>query len=122
MRRWVLRRALRERLALALLRQAQERPHPGEDESEVTVGILWFLVFGLFVGFLARALMPGRQNMGLLMTSALGMVGSLLGGFLGSLISSEEVTRVHAAGLIGSVLGALLVLGLVGMGGRRRMV
>lgn len=86
------------------------------------MGILWFLVFGLFVGFLARALMPGRQSMGLLMTSALGMVGSLLGGFLGSLISSEEVTRVHAAGLIGSVLGALLVLGLVGMGGRRRMV
>jgi uncharacterized membrane protein YeaQ/YmgE (transglycosylase-associated protein family) len=86
------------------------------------VGLLWFLVFGLFVGFLARALMPGRQSMGLLMTSALGMVGSLLGGFLGSLISDEAVTRVHAAGLIGSVLGALLVLGLVGMGGRRRLI
>ena len=86
------------------------------------MGLLWFLVFGLFVGFLARAIMPGRQSMGLLMTSALGMVGSLLGGFVGSLISHEEVTRVHAAGLIGSVLGALLVLGLVGMGGRRRLV
>jgi uncharacterized membrane protein YeaQ/YmgE (transglycosylase-associated protein family) len=86
------------------------------------VGLLWFLVFGLFVGFLARALMPGRQSMGLLMTSALGMVGSLLGGFLGSLVSNEEVTRVHAAGLIGSVLGALLVLALVGMGSRRRLV
>lgn len=86
------------------------------------MGLLWFLVFGLFVGFLARALMPGRQSMGLLMTSALGMVGSLLGGFLGSLISDESVTRVHAAGLIGSVLGALLVLALVSMGGRRRMV
>ena len=95
---------------------------PGEDESEVTVGLLWFLVFGLLVGFLARALMPGRQSMGLLMTSALGMVGSLLGGFLGSLISDESVTRVHAAGLIGSVLGALLVLALVSMGGRRRIV
>jgi uncharacterized membrane protein YeaQ/YmgE (transglycosylase-associated protein family) len=83
---------------------------------------LWFLIFGLFVGFLARAIMPGRQSMGLLLTSALGMVGSLLGGFLGSMISNESVTRVHAAGLIGSVLGALLVLGLVSMGGRRRLV
>ncbi|MEY2933524.1 MAG: hypothetical protein RL033_4273 [Pseudomonadota bacterium] len=86
------------------------------------MGLLWFLIFGLFVGFLARAIMPGRQSMGLLLTSALGMVGSLLGGFLGSMISHESVTRVHAAGLIGSVLGALLVLGLVGMGGRRRLV
>ena len=84
------------------------------------MGLLVFLIFGLFVGFLARALMPGRQSMGILMTSALGMVGSLLGGFLGSLISHEEVTRVHSAGLIGSVLGALLVLALVSMGSRRR--
>jgi uncharacterized membrane protein YeaQ/YmgE (transglycosylase-associated protein family) len=84
------------------------------------VGLLWFLVFGLFVGFLARAILPGRQSMGLIMTSALGMVGSLLGGFLGSMISHEEVTRVHSAGLIGSIIGALLVLALVSMGGRRR--
>ena len=74
----------------------------------------------LFSRFLARAIMPGRQSMGLLMTSALGMVGSLLGGFLGSLISDNDVARVHAAGIIGSVIGALLVLGIVGMGARRR--
>jgi len=84
------------------------------------MGLLLFLVFGLIVGFLARAIMPGRQSMGLLMTSVLGMVGSLLGGFVGSLISHDEVTRVHSAGLIGSIIGALLVLALVSMGGRRR--
>ena len=84
------------------------------------MGLLWFLIFGLVVGFLARAIMPGRQSMGLIMTSALGMVGSLLGGFLGSLISHQEVTRVHSAGLIGSILGALVVLALVGAGTRRR--
>jgi uncharacterized membrane protein YeaQ/YmgE (transglycosylase-associated protein family) len=50
------------------------------------------------------------------------MVGSLLGGFLGSMISDNDVTRVHAAGLIGSVLGALLLLGLVSMGGRRARI
>jgi uncharacterized membrane protein YeaQ/YmgE (transglycosylase-associated protein family) len=86
------------------------------------VGLLWFVLFGLFVGFLARALMPGRQSMGLIMTSALGMVGSLLGGFLGSMISHDDVSRVHSAGLIGSIIGALLVLGLVSMAGRRRSV
>jgi uncharacterized membrane protein YeaQ/YmgE (transglycosylase-associated protein family) len=86
------------------------------------MGILLFMLFGLVVGFLARAIMPGRQSMGALMTMVLGMVGSLLGGFIGSFISSTEVTRIHAAGLIGSVIGALLVLALVGMGGRRRLV
>jgi uncharacterized membrane protein YeaQ/YmgE (transglycosylase-associated protein family) len=90
------------------------------NDSEVIVGLLWFLLFGLFVGFLARAILPGRQSMGLIMTSALGMVGSLLGGFLGSMISHEEVTHVHSAGLIGSIIGALLVLALVSMGSRRR--
>lgn len=84
------------------------------------MGLLLFIVFGLVVGFLARAIMPGRQSMGMLMTAVLGMVGSLLGGFVGSMISHTEVTRVHSAGLIGSIIGALLVLALVSMGGRRR--
>lgn len=84
------------------------------------MGLLVFILFGLVVGFLARALMPGRQSMGLIMTSALGMVGSLLGGFLGSLVSHDDVTRVHSAGLIGSLIGALLVLALVSAGTRRR--
>jgi uncharacterized membrane protein YeaQ/YmgE (transglycosylase-associated protein family) len=84
------------------------------------MGLLLFIIFGLVVGFLARALLPGRQNMGLIMTSVLGMVGSLLGGFLGSLISRDDVTRVHSAGLIGSILGAVIVLGLVSLVGRHR--
>ena len=84
------------------------------------MGLLWFLIFGLVVGFLARAIMPGRQSMGLITTSALGMVGSLLGGFLGSLVSHDDMTRVHSAGLIGSIIGALLLLALVGAGTRRR--
>jgi uncharacterized membrane protein YeaQ/YmgE (transglycosylase-associated protein family) len=63
--------------------------------------------------------MPGRQHMGLIMTAALGMVGSLLGGFIGSLISHHDVARVHSAGLIGSVIGALLLLALMGALHRR---
>jgi uncharacterized membrane protein YeaQ/YmgE (transglycosylase-associated protein family) len=86
------------------------------------MGLLLFVLFGLIVGFLARAIMPGRQSMGLIMTSILGMVGSLLGGFLASLISHNDVNRIHSAGLIGSIIGALIVLGLVSMGSRRRTV
>jgi len=86
------------------------------------MGLLLFIIFGLVVGFLARALMPGRQSMGLIMTSVLGMVGSLLGGFVGSMISDHDVMRVHSAGLIGSLIGALVVLALVGMRGRRARI
>ena len=86
------------------------------------MGLLLFVLFGLVVGFLARAILPGRQSMGLVMTAVLGMVGSLLGGFLGSLISGDEVTRVHSAGLIGSLIGALVVLALASMGRRRASI
>jgi uncharacterized membrane protein YeaQ/YmgE (transglycosylase-associated protein family) len=83
------------------------------------MGLLLFVIFGLVVGFLARAILPGRQSMGMIMTAVLGMVGSLLGGFIGSMISDNDVTRIHSAGLIGSIIGALVVLALVSMGGRR---
>jgi uncharacterized membrane protein YeaQ/YmgE (transglycosylase-associated protein family) len=86
------------------------------------MGLLLFIVFGLVVGFLARAIMPGRQSMGIIMTAILGMVGSLLGGFVGSMISDNDVTRVHSAGLIGSIIGALIVLALASMGGRRARI
>jgi uncharacterized membrane protein YeaQ/YmgE (transglycosylase-associated protein family) len=86
------------------------------------MGLLLFVIFGLVVGFLARAILPGRQSMGLIMTAVLGMVGSLLGGFLGSMISDNDVTRVHSAGLVGSVIGAIVVLALASMGRRRASI
>ena len=86
------------------------------------MGLLLFVLFGLVVGFLARAILPGRQSMGLIMTAVLGMVGSLLGGFLGSMVAGDDITRVHSAGLIGSVIGALIVLALATMGRRRASI
>jgi uncharacterized membrane protein YeaQ/YmgE (transglycosylase-associated protein family) len=86
------------------------------------MGLLLFVLFGLVVGFLARAILPGRQSMGLIMTAVLGMVGSLLGGFLGSMVSGDDVMRVHSAGLIGSIIGALIVLALASMGRRRTVL
>ncbi len=86
------------------------------------MAIILFIVFGLVVGLLARALMPGRQSMGWGMTAVLGMVGSFVGGFLVSLVTDNRVTDLNTAGLIGSIVGALLVLFLMGRFGSRRAV
>lgn len=85
------------------------------------MGLLAFIVFGLVVGLVARALMPGRQSMGLVATTLLGVAGSFVGGIIGSVIYGGPIFDLHAAGIIGSVVGALLVMFLMGMGGRRRV-
>jgi uncharacterized membrane protein YeaQ/YmgE (transglycosylase-associated protein family) len=85
------------------------------------MGLLAFIVFGLVIGLIARALMPGRQSMGLVATALLGMAGSFVGGLIGSLIYGGRMFELHSAGIIGSVVGALLVMFLVGMGGSRRV-
>jgi uncharacterized membrane protein YeaQ/YmgE (transglycosylase-associated protein family) len=74
------------------------------------MALLLFLVFGFVVGLLARAFTPGDQKMGLLMTSLLGIAGSFVGGFLTSLITNERVMDFNTSGLIGSVIGAIVVL------------
>ena len=84
------------------------------------MGLLAFIVFGLVVGLIARAVMPGRQSMGLIATALLGMAGSFVGGLVGSLMFGGRVFDLHPSGIIGSVIGALLVMFLVGLGGRRR--
>ena len=80
------------------------------------MSLLWFLLFGFVVGLLARALLPGRQGMGFVMTTLLGVIGSFFGGMLGNFISGVPFDRVHPAGLLGSVLGAIVLLAVTGMG------
>jgi uncharacterized membrane protein YeaQ/YmgE (transglycosylase-associated protein family) len=82
--------------------------------------IILFLVFGLVVGLLARAIMPGSQKMGFAMTAILGVVGSFVGGFLASLMTNDRVTDLNTAGIIGSIIGAIVVLALVGGLSQRR--
>jgi uncharacterized membrane protein YeaQ/YmgE (transglycosylase-associated protein family) len=84
------------------------------------ISIITFILLGLVAGLLARAIMPGRQSMGLVATTILGMIGSFIGGLFASLISHEPLMRLHSSGLIGSVIGALLVLFVVTYVGRRR--
>ena len=79
------------------------------------MSILVWIVFGLVIGLLARAIMPGRQNMGIIMTTLLGIAGSLLGGIVGSLIQHGQIGPLSGAGFIGSLIGALVLLALFGM-------
>jgi uncharacterized membrane protein YeaQ/YmgE (transglycosylase-associated protein family) len=73
--------------------------------------IIGWIVFGLVVGIIARFLMPGPQPMGMILTCLLGVAGSFLGGFLGSLLfGSGAPDASSAAGWIGSIVGALLLL------------
>lgn len=78
--------------------------------------LLWSLVIGFVVGLIARAVMPGAQSMGFFMTAILGIVGSFVGGFIGSLISKPaEGAKFHPAGILMSIVGAIVVLWLWGL-------
>ena len=67
------------------------------------IGILAFLIMGLIAGFIARALVPGRDPMGLIGTLLLGVIGALIGGFI---FGGPD----NAVGYIGAVVGAILCL------------
>jgi uncharacterized membrane protein YeaQ/YmgE (transglycosylase-associated protein family) len=75
------------------------------------LSLLWLLVVGLIAGFLARALVPGKDSMSLLGTLLLGVSGSVVGGLiLGLLFGGFRDRGFSPAGIIGSVLGAVVVL------------
>jgi uncharacterized membrane protein YeaQ/YmgE (transglycosylase-associated protein family) len=76
------------------------------------MSIIATAILGLIVGALARFVMPGEQKMGLLLTGALGIAGSMLAGFVGQAIGWYKVGQ--PAGWIASVLGAVLLLFVVG--------
>ncbi len=72
---------------------------------------IWYVIVGFISGLVARAIMPGSNRMGIIATTGLGIVGSLVGGFLGGLIwKPKEGSKFHPAGFFLSVVGALLVL------------
>lgn len=86
------------------------------------VTILLWVVFGLVVGLIARALMPGTQSMGFIATTLLGIVGSFVGGLIATLLTggfSAHHAGFHTVGFIGSLLGAILVLAVAGISRRR---
>jgi len=83
--------------------------------------IISIVVIGLIAGALARLLVPGKQNLSLPMTIVLGVVGSFVGGFLGYLLFHKDSAQgfFQPSGLIGSVIGAVVVLLIwLGVGAR----
>ena len=66
-------------------------------------------IFGLVIGLIARAIMPGHQHMGLILTMILGLVGAWLGGLIGRLLGLYKEPG-HPAGWFMALIGALIVL------------
>lgn len=73
-------------------------------------GIVGFLVLGLLAGLIARAIVPGKDSMNLLMTLLLGVVGSFIGGAIGALFSDSKITDLNTGGIILSIVGAIVAL------------
>ncbi len=65
-------------------------------------------IFGLLIGLAARAVMPGRQHMGLILTMILGLVGAWLGGVIGQ--ATGMYREGHPAGWFMALVGALIAL------------
>ena len=73
--------------------------------------ILWSIITGFLIGLIARAILPGADQMGFIATTVLGILGSLAGGFIGGLISKPaEGSKFHPAGFLMSVIGAVVLL------------
>ncbi len=72
--------------------------------------IIGLVIIGLVAGFIARAVVPGRQAMSVGRTIILGVVGSFVGGFLGRLIFHHRGGFVQPSSWIGSIIGAIIVL------------
>ncbi len=78
--------------------------------------MLWFIIsliiIGAIAGFIARALVPGKDPMGIGATIVLGIVGSFIGGLLGWLIFGKDLDEgaLQPSGIIGSIIGAVVAL------------
>ena len=83
------------------------------------MGILGMIIFGAIVGAIAKLIMPGRDPGGIIVTIILGILGSIVGGFvLGALLPGRSAS--DPAGWIGSILGAILLLWIYRMMVARR--
>lgn len=77
------------------------------------MGIISMIIVGFIVGLLARAIMPGDQKMGIIMTVVLGIVGAVVAGYLGGALGLYQPGE--GAGWIGSIIGAIIVLFVYGL-------
>lgn len=82
--------------------------------------MLGFIFFGLVVGVVARLVAPGRHRMGLLMTLAVGLVGSIIGGTVASQLGTGTIWELDLLGSIVAIASAAVLVALVSAGSRDR--
>ena len=75
------------------------------------MSFVWMALVGFVVGLVARAVLPGTQSMGMILTTVLGIAGSFAAGFLGQAAGIYQAGQ--GAGFIGSVVGAIILLFVV---------
>ena len=80
-----------------------------------------FLVAGLIIGALARLIKPGKQNLGILATLGLGLVGSLIGGLIAQFFGTGGIFELNILGFVLAVIAAVLLIGVAeGVAGKNK--
>ena len=74
--------------------------------------MIGFIVAGLVIGALARLIKPGKQNLSILMTLALGLVGSVIGGVVANLLGTGDIWELNILGFVVAVIAAVLLIGI----------
>ena len=74
--------------------------------------MIGFLVAGLIIGALARLIKPGKQNLGILATLGLGLVGSLIGGVIAQFFGTGSIWELNILGFVLAVVAAVLLIGV----------
>jgi uncharacterized membrane protein YeaQ/YmgE (transglycosylase-associated protein family) len=74
--------------------------------------VIGFLVAGLIIGALARLIKPGKQNLGVLATLGLGLVGSLIGGLIAQFFGTGGIFELNVVGFVLAVIAAVLLIGV----------
>jgi len=82
--------------------------------------LISWLIIGAIIGLLARAVMPGKQAMGLGMTIILGVIGAIVGGFIGGILGGDGVSGIMSnpwsiGTILLAVLGAIIVMVVYGL-------
>jgi uncharacterized membrane protein YeaQ/YmgE (transglycosylase-associated protein family) len=89
--------------------------------AERLLTMIGFIIAGLVIGALARLIKPGRQNLGIVAMLLLGLVGSVIGGVVASLLGTGDIFELNVLGFIVAVIAAVLLIGVAeSMTGRRR--
>ena len=74
--------------------------------------MIGFIIAGLIIGALARLIKPGKQNLGVLATLGLGVVGSLIGGLIAQFFGTGSIWELNVLGFVLAVIAAVLLVGV----------